>query len=193
MQRAQRIFFENMNILNKGWANIVEIALNLVLNKVGSDYVTIAAVYEGIVFYDEVQKIKAVLEALETLCNDLGVERVGDLTDVLKNITDLNILNRRNLNDVVEVLEAIINIETLQKALPSVGAIATAVLGNKGLDIAFLFEGQTSETLTEDINSIISMVDTLVQSGLVEFFFMDQKYDLKENHFPRCVYRWRLR
>lgn len=170
--------FENMNILNKGWANIVEIALNLVLNKVGSDYVTIAAEYEGIVFYDEVQKIKAVLEALETLCNDLGVERVGDLTDVLKNITDLNILNRRNLNDVVEVLEAIINIETLQNALPSVGAIATAVLGNKGLDIAFLFEGQTSETLTEDINSIISMVDTLVQSGLVEFFFMDQKYDL---------------
>ena len=170
--------FENMNILNKGWANIVEIAINLVLNKVGSDYVTIAAEYEDIVFYEEVQNIKALFEALETLCNDLDVVYVSDLQTVLKNIKDLDVLNRRNLNDVVEVLEAVINIETLQRALPSVGAIVTAVLDKKGLDVAFLFEGQTSETLTEDVNSLISMIDTLVQSGLVEFFFMDEKYDL---------------
>ena len=170
--------FENMNILNKGWANIVEIALNLVLNKVGSDYRTVAVEYEGISFYEDLQNIKDALNELETLCNDLDVVYVSDFANVLKNIKDLNILNRRNLNDVVEVLESIINIETLQKALPSVVAIATVLADKKGLDIEFLFEGQTSETLTEDVKSINSMLDTLVQSGLFEFLFMNDKYDL---------------
>ena len=170
--------FENMNILNKGWANIVEIVINLVLNKLGSDYTTTAAEYADIVFYEDVQNIKAVLEALGTLCKDLDVVYVSDFSNVLSNIKDIDVLNCRNLNDVVEVLEAIINIETLQKALPSVGAIATAIADKKGLDIAFLFEGQTSETLTQDMESIVSMIDTLVQSGLVEFLFMDEKYDL---------------
>ena len=169
---------ENMNILNKGYANIIEIALNLVLNKVGSDYRTTAVEFADISFYEEIQNIKVVLQELATLCDDLDVVYVEDFSNVLKDIKDMDVLNRRNLNDVVEVLEAIINIETLQKALPAIGEILSEIIAKKGMDISFLFEGQTSETLTEDAESIISLIDTLVQSGLVEFFFMNQKYDL---------------
>ena len=170
---------ENMNILNKGYANILELVLNVVLNKVGSDYRTTAVEYADILFYEDVQNIKVVLQELEKLCDGLDIVYGSDFSAVIKNIKETKEFDVKNLENIIDVLEAVINIESLQKALPSLCVILTEIIAEKGTDISFLFEDQTSDTLTQDFESVIAMIDTLVQSGLAEFLFMGQKYNLR--------------
>ena len=59
--------------------------------------------------------------------------------------------------------------ETVHLAYPAVAALVDSMLVNKGLDLGFLFEGQTSETLAEDVTALIDMLDQLIEFGIVEF------------------------
>ncbi len=168
---------ENMNIINKGYQYLVPAVLQLVLNKVDSEYDVVVEEFENISFAEDMQNVKVLLAELEEVCNILNATTVNDVIVAIKNFKDVTVSNSDTASNLVDVLEAVMNIETIQIALPAVANIVTSVVSNKGTDLTFLVADETADTLNADVNSIIAMLNGLIDYNLVDYLFMGEKLD----------------
>lgn len=172
-----------MNIINKGYQYIVPVGLNFALDAVGSDYDVDAKDFENISFAKDMESINAMLDEIDELFVMIHATTVNDLIYSLYNLTHVSIANDLTASNVIDVLEALMDIETLDLSLAAFANMGTTILAKNGLDLQFLVEGQTSVTLTEDVNSIIDMLDKVVDYGVIDFLFMADKLDF-ENPEP---------
>lgn len=169
---------ENTYILNGGYEVLVPVGLNFILNKVGSDYRVDFAEFEGISFAADAEAGKVVLANMEKVCDILNAYNVNDIIAVLKDYKDITVLYDETVSSIIDIFGAIFSIDTLQRSLPAVGYIGSAIImDKKGVDFEFLFEGQTGETLTADAFAIGAMLNAIIDSGLFNYLFLGGEYD----------------
>lgn len=175
---------QNMNILNKKYANFIVMATNYGLDKVNSKQEVTTDMFDGIQFANEVTMLKDVVSSIAQLTDGLNAYTIGSVKDIYDDVVknkqykDIKYSNQVVVNDVLNVLNQALNVEALQVLLPTASIHVSEYLFEKGTDIRFLFESVSQEELVEDAKNLIFTLTDLVEYGMVEFALHDGEIDV---------------
>lgn len=175
---------QNMNILNKKYANFIVMATNYGLDKVNSKQEVTTDMFDDIQFANEVTMLKDVVSSIAQLTDGLNAYTIGSVKDIYDDVVknkqykDIKYSNQVVVNDVLNVLNQALNVEALQVLLPTASIHVSEYLFEKGTDIRFLFESVSQEELVEDAKNLIFTLTDLVEYGMVEFALHDGEIDV---------------
>lgn len=175
---------QNMNILNKKYANFIVMATNYGLDKVNSKQEVTTDMFDGIQFANEVTMLKDVVSSIAQLTDGLNAYTIGSVKDIYDDVVknkqykDIKYSNQVVVNHVLNVLNQALNVEALQVLLPTASIHVSEYLFEKGTDIRFLFESVSQEELVEDAKNLIFTLTDLVEYGMVEFALHDGEIDV---------------
>ena len=175
---------QNMNILNKKYANFIVMATNYGLDKVNSKQEVTIDMFDNIQFANEVVILKDVISSIANLTDGLNAYTIGSVKDIYNDVIknkqykDMKYSNQVVVNNLLSVLDQALNMETLQVLLPTVSIHASEYLFEKGTDIRFLFETVSQEELLEDAKNLVLTLIDLVDYGMVEFVLHDGEIDV---------------
>lgn len=175
---------QNMNILNKKYANFIVMATNYGLDKVNSKQEVTTDMFDDIQFANEVTMLKDVVSSIAQLTDGLNAYTIGSVKDIYDDVVknkqykDIKYSNQVVVNHVLNVLNQALNVEALQVLLPTASIHVSEYLFEKGTDIRFLFESVSQEELVEDAKNLIFTLTDLVEYGMVEFALHDGEIDV---------------
>lgn len=175
----------NLNIVNKKYAEIVELAANKVLEMIKFEYTVPAELFEGISFASEVDLAREALKGLEAVFEAANLVKVNDVLTLIneKQYTKADFYTVELGQGLAEFISALAEVETVKVMLPRILNYGVDKLSST-MDLSFVKNALTSEEIAEDLKSIANLIVPAIEAGLVDVIFTKDINGL-ELHFDK--------
>ena len=158
-------------ILNKKWADIAALATNKILEALKSSDRVESNLFEGIVFKDEALQLVQVLENLDQTCLAANLSTVKNVIDIVKDgyYKDVKYANEAVVNPLLEALEVLLDVQTVQVLLPTATTHIITYLDTKHIQYVFMLEDLNQVELVQDAKLLVAYLKDAVTVGVLEY------------------------
>ena len=163
---------KDLYVLNKKYPELASALINKGLNAIQSEQAVTKKLFEGITFADEAPALIEALKQFELVANQAKFVTVQDIIDVTKDkkfYENEAYVNENVVYPLIDTLEELTNLQTLEAMMQVVGNVITELASNKNIEIAFLFENITNSELLADVKLALDYARDAVRLGGLEY------------------------
>lgn len=163
---------KDLYVLNKKYPELASALINKGLNAIQSEQAVTKKLFEGITFADEAPALIEALKQFELVANQAKFVTVQDIIDVTKDkkfYENEAYVNENVVYPLIDTLEELTNLQTLEAMMQVVGNVITELASNKNIEIAFLFENITNSELLADVKLALDYARDTVRLGGLEY------------------------
>ncbi len=163
---------KDTNVLNKKYSVIASALVNELLELVKSKEVVTPDMFGGIQFSDEAPSImEALLKSKDafTNANLVTIQDVVDMTKESKFYENEKYVNEAAVYPLIDAIEALTNLQTLEAAMNTVAKVICELANNKNMNFDYLFRGLTNAQLLADTKLAVDYARDIVDLGGLEY------------------------
>ncbi len=164
---------KEVNVLNVKWAELAELGTNTVYNMLKVPYSVTVEDFAGIDFAADMDYLSSALGEINVLLENVNAVTVQDALDLTKQLKTEKLVNTKNAYVVLNALEDITSMLTVQALYPTLANVASDKLATMPTDVSYLLEGVAKDELVEDVASILNALNKLVAFGVIDIVFYD--------------------